>query len=61
MKFVLTDGDGGTSNTPTKVVKVDPAINGTEGDDTLVGTDSPDVINGFGGNDTIEGKAGKTC
>ncbi len=58
VKFVLTDGDGGTSNTPTKLVKIDLTINGTEGNDTLLGTDGPDVINGFGGNDTIEGKGG---
>lgn len=58
VKFVLTDGDGGTSNAPSKLVKIAIAINGTEGDDNLIGNSDPDIINGFGGNDTIEGQGG---
>ena len=33
-------------------------INGTNGDDTLIGTAGPDTINGLGGNDSIVGGAG---
>lgn len=33
-------------------------IDGTNGDDSLLGTASADIINGFGGNDTIDGGAG---
>src|SRR3954467_4145453 len=33
-------------------------IDGTSGDDTLVGTAGPDTINGLGGNDSIRGAAG---
>jgi Ca2+-binding RTX toxin-like protein len=33
-------------------------INGTIGNDNLVGTSDPDTINGFGGNDTIAGGGG---
>ena len=32
-----------------------PLINGTSGDDTLIGTELSDAIYGFGGNDSIEG------
>ncbi len=34
-------------------------INGTAGNDSLVGTDGPDTINGLGGNDTLVGAAGR--
>jgi serralysin len=33
-------------------------INGTPGDDSLVGTDASDTINGLGGNDTLDGRGG---
>lgn len=35
------------------------AIDGTPGDDTLVGTNANDVIRGFGGNDTLIGQGGE--
>src|SRR5205085_6307585 len=45
--------DGTSTPTPTGSV-----INGTEGNDSLVGGAGADTIFGFGGNDTIDGGAG---
>ena len=37
---------------------VAPVINGTNGNDRLLGTIAPDIINGLGGRDTIRGNVG---
>ena len=36
-----------------------PPINGTDGNDSLLGTAAGDIINGLGGNDTIDGLGGR--
>ncbi|SLN15942.1 RTX-I toxin determinant A from serotypes 1/9 [Roseovarius litorisediminis] len=66
--YTVSDGQGG-SDTATVTVTVTPVkensgkddpdiVNGTEGDDRLLGGASADQINGLGGNDLIKGAAG---
>jgi hypothetical protein len=39
-------------------VKIDTALDGELGDDSIVGNDGSDVLSGFDGNDTIDAGAG---
>lgn len=57
--YQINDGNGGV-NTATVTITVDDAgnINGTSGNDTIIGTNGDDVINGLGGNDNLRGTSG---
>jgi Ca2+-binding RTX toxin-like protein len=48
-------GTATPSPTPSPTPTPAGTINGTSGNDTLVGTDAPETINGLGGNDSIVG------
>ncbi|WP_170865066.1 calcium-binding protein, partial [Roseovarius marisflavi] len=69
ISYTVSDGEGG-SDTATVTITVTPVnenagkddpdiVNGTEGDDRLLGGASADQINGLGGNDLIKGAAGE--
>ncbi len=55
--YTLSDGQGGeaTETASIAVIGVANLINGTDGDDFLIGTEQSDEMNGFGGNDLITG------
>ena len=55
---VATDSGGMSVSTQFVLSVVVPAIEGTQGSDTLTGSDRDDVIRGLGGNDMLVGQAG---
>ena len=59
--FVADSGfdSGGSTGRYTLKIDLFAAINGTEGDDILIGTPERDNINGLGGDDVLQGENGR--
>ena len=61
--FVADSGFDSGGSTGRYTLKIDLiaaiTINGTEGDDILIGTENNDAINGLGGDDVLQGENGR--
>ena len=56
--LVADSGWGGSRGSYTIDINLIAAINGTEGDDILIGTPENEIIKGLGGNDVLQGETG---
>ncbi len=56
--FEANSGFGGSTGKYTIDINLIAAIDGTEGNDTLIGTPEDDRINGLAGNDVLQGESG---
>ncbi len=56
--FVADSGFGGSTGEYTINIDLIAAINGTEGNDVLIGTPEDDIISGLGANDVLQGESG---
>ena len=60
--YQVADGNGGSDTAAVEITVEDTStgnsIEGTEGNDTLIGTGDADLINGNGGSDNLRGRAG---
>jgi Ca2+-binding RTX toxin-like protein len=61
IEFIVNDGASFNNLSPvaTTTLTVNLNLNGTNGNDTLVGGAGNDSLNGLAGNDSLDGKAGK--